>query len=202
MVPGYGKAMASLTDLARRLKLALVAVTDDKRGGDPMAMAARLPAGSTVIFRHYLAPNRATLALKLAVLCREKRLKLMIAGDFALALKLRAGLHLPEGLAKQASPRIRLWVRRGGQLTAAAHRRAALSHAARLGAKAALLSPIFATASHPGTRPLGLPGFRRLVREAKLPVIALGGVDADSILKLRSAPIAGVAAVGALSGQK
>ncbi len=202
LLPGYGKTMASLADLARRLKLALVAVTDEKRGGDPLAMAARLPAGSTVIFRHYMAPNRATLAMKLAVLCREKRLKLMIAGDLALALEARAGLHLPEGLAKQASPRIRLWVRRGGHLTAAAHGRAALSHAARLGAEAALLSPVFATASHPGARSLGLPGFRRLARGAKLPVIALGGIDANSIRKVRGAPIAGVAAVGALTDQK
>ena len=194
--------MATLTDLARRLKLALVAVTDDARGGDPLALAARLPAGSLMIFRHYEAKTRAELAAKLAILCRSRRIKLLVAGDPDLAMQVRAGLHLPEGLAAKASPRIRLWVRRGGILTAAAHRRAALSHAARLGADAALLSPVFATASHPGAKPLGLFGFRRLAREAKLPVIALGGIDANSILHLKGAPIAGVAAVGAFTPQK
>jgi thiamine-phosphate pyrophosphorylase len=182
--------------------LALVAVTDDKRGGDPLALARSLPAGSLLIFRHYEARNRAAFAARLAVLCRSRRVKLLVAGDLALAMEVRVGLHLPEGLAAQASPRIRLWVRRGGFLTTAAHRRAALSHAARLGAEAALLSPVFATASHPGGKPLGLIGFRRLARIAKLPVIALGGIDANSILKLKGAPIAGVAAVGALKPQK
>jgi thiamine-phosphate pyrophosphorylase len=188
--------------LARRLKLALVAVTDEKRGGDPLGLARRLPKGSMLIFRHYGAKDRAALAARLAVLCRTRRIRLMVAGDLSLAMRVRAGLHLPEGLAKQASPRIRLWVRRGGHLTVAAHGRAALSHAARLGAEAALLSPVFATASHPGARSLGLPGFRRLVRGAKLPVIALGGIDANAIRKLKGAPIAGIAAVGALTDQK
>jgi hypothetical protein len=58
--------MASLTDLARRLKLTLVAVTDERRGGDPLSMAARLPAGSWVILRHYEAPERSILAMKFA----------------------------------------------------------------------------------------------------------------------------------------
>lgn len=190
--------MATLADLARRLKLALVAVTDERRGGDPLALAARLPPGSTVIFRHYGAPERSIQAISLAVICRKKRLKLVIAGDLALALKARAGLHLPDGLARSVSPRIRLWVRRGGFLTVAAHDRSGLRRAAELGAEAALLSPVFATLSHPGVKPLGVQAFRRMTRMAKLPVIALGGIDRTTVLQLRSAPIAGVAAVGAL----
>lgn len=194
--------MASLTDLARRLKLALVAVTDETRSGDLLALARGLPSGSTLIFRHYHAKDREALAARLAVLCRTRRIKLFVAGDLSLAMRVRAGLHLPQGMAASPSPRIRLWVRRGEELTAAAHDRAALSHAARLGARAALLSPVFATASHPGAKPLGLFGFRRLVREAKLPVIALGGIDADTVRQLKGAPISGVAAVGALVRQK
>jgi len=191
--------IATLADLARRLNLALVAVTDEARGGDPLALAARLPKGSMLIFRHYGIKDRAALALKLAVLCREKHLKLMVAGDLVLAMKARAGLHLPDGMAKLASPRIRLWQRRGGSLTAAAHGRPGLRRAAELGAVAALLSPVFATRSHPGAKPLGSYAVRRLAREAKLPVVALGGIDRTSILGLKSAPIAGVAALGALA---
>lgn len=40
------------------------------------------------------------------------------------------------------------------------------------------LSPIFATRSHPGGRTLGRFGFMRLARAARLPVVALGGMDA------------------------
>ncbi len=190
--------MASLSDVARRLKLALVAVTDDRRGGDPLIVAARLPPGSTVIFRHYGAPDRSIQAINLASICRKKRLNLLVAGDLALAMTARAGLHLPDGLARSASPRIRLWVRRGGSLTVAVHDRSGLRRAAELGAEAALLSPVFATRSHPGAKPLGLQAFRHLARMAKLPVIALGGIDRTNVLQLKSAPIAGVAAVGAL----
>ena len=191
--------MTSLTDLARRLKLALVAVTDERRGGDPLALAARLPRGSTLIFRHYDAPDRSVLAIKLAAICRKNRLKLRVAGDLDLAIRVRAGLHLPDGMALRASPRIRLWQQRGGTLTVAAHSRSGLRRAAELGAEAALLSPLFPTKSHPGVKPLGLQAFRRLARGANLPVIALGGIDRTSVLQLKKAPIAGVAAVGALA---
>jgi len=190
--------MATLTDLARRLKLPLVALTDERRGGDPLALAARLPRGSTLIFRHYDAPDRSVLAIKIAVICRKNRLKLRVADDLTLAIRLRAGLHLPDFRTRCASPRIRLWQRRGGTLTAAAHGRSGLRRAAKLGAEAALLSPVFATRSHPGVKPLGMLAFRRLARAATLPVIALGGVDRTSVLLLKQAPIAGIAAVGAL----
>lgn len=191
--------MATLADLARRLKLALVAMTDERRGGDPLALAARLPRGSTLIFRHYEAPDRSVLAIKLAIICRKNRLKLRVAGDLDLAIRVRAGLHLPDGMARHAGPRIRLWQRRGGALTVAAHDRSGLRRAAELGAEAALLSPLFPTKSHPGVKPLGLQAFRRLARRANLPVIALGGIDRTSVLQLKSAPITGIAAVGALS---
>jgi len=154
-----------------------------------------------LIFRHYEAPNRAELAMKLAVLCRKKRLKLMVAGDLGLAIKTRAGLHLPDFMAKRATPRIRLWQRRGGSLTAAAHGRSGLRRAAELGAEAALLSPVFATLSHPHGKALGSIAFRHLAREAKLPIIALGGIRASNVLELKGAPIAGVAAVGALKAR-
>jgi thiamine-phosphate pyrophosphorylase len=190
--------MATLTELARRLKLALVAVTDERRGGDPLAVAARLPAGSWVIFRHYDAPDRSVLAIRLAVLCRKRRLKLFVAGDPRLARAAKAGLHLPDGMAAHPSPALRRW--KG--LTVAAHDRLGLRRAAKLGADAALLSPVFATASHPGAKPLGLLAFRRLARGAKLPVIALGGIDRTSVSLLKNTPTAGIAAVGALSSQK
>ena len=175
-----------------------MAVTDERRGGDPLALAARLPRGATLIFRHYDTPDRSVLAINLAVICRKNRLKLRVAGDLSLAIHARAGLHLPDGMAKSVSPRIRLWQRRGGTLTVAAHDRSGLRRAAELGAEAALLSPLFPTNSHPGAKPLGLQAFRRLARGAKLPVIALGGIDRTSVLQLKNAPITGVAAVGAL----
>ena len=40
------------------------------------------------------------------------------------------------------------------------------------------LSPVFATASHPGADTLGVAGFHALARDSSVPVIALGGMNA------------------------
>jgi thiamine-phosphate pyrophosphorylase len=72
-----------------------------------------------------------------------------------------------------------LWPRRRGLLhLATAHSLAELGLAARLSADAALFSPVFPTRSHPGGGTLGPVRFRLLARQAGLPVIALGGMDA------------------------
>jgi thiamine-phosphate pyrophosphorylase len=187
---------ASLTESARRLKWRLVAISDP-RGGDPLRLAARLPAGAWLIFRHYDHPDRSVLAARLAGLCRSRRIALLIAGDFALAIKLGTGLHLQDRpLAEPA--RIRLWHRRRRLLTLAAHDAAGLRRAAGLGADSALLSPVFATASHPGAKALGLIALRRLSGRATLPVIALGGVDPDRVPTLARLKLAGIAAITAL----
>jgi thiamine-phosphate pyrophosphorylase len=177
----------------------LALLTDTERLADPVPILGRLPTGSLVILRHYDSPERATLGARLARLCREKRLRLLVAGDFALAVTLAAGLHLPEGLVGRAPARIRLWHRRRrGWLTAAAHGRLALAGAARLRADAALLAPVFPTRSHPGRPGLGCPAFRRLVRGAGLPVYAMGGVTVLTVLRLFGSGAIGVATVGEL----
>jgi len=185
--------MSKLAERARSLKLQLVAMTDEARGGDPLALARSLPVGAWLVFRHYHDPDRSILAMELAKICRARRVRLSIAGDLRLAVQTRAGLHLPERMA--VTPAMRLWRRRGGFLSVAAHGRLGLRRAA----DAAFLSPVFATVSHPDVRPLGLLALRRLVRTARQPVFALGGVSAERLTALESAKIAGVAAVGALT---
>jgi thiamine-phosphate pyrophosphorylase len=185
--------MSKLAERATSLKLRLVAMTDPARG-DPKALAAGLPAGSWLILRHYGDPDRSFLAKQVACICRGRRIKLLIAGDLRLAVRLGAGLHLPEHQA-MATPAIRLWHRRGGLLSAAAHGRNGLGRRV----DAALLSPIFATDSHPDAKPLGLLALRRLARTARVPVFALGGITAERLWALRTASIAGVAAIGALA---
>jgi thiamine-phosphate pyrophosphorylase len=201
--------MRTLADLARHLNFRgcrqstgrrttpIALLTDHRRLADPLPVVARLPAGSLVIFRHYETPARAALARRLAKLCRSRRLHLAIAADFDLAVSLGCGLHLPEGVARQASPRIRLWHRRrGAPLTAAAHGRPGLARAARQGVDALLLSPVFPTLSHPGKPSLGLLAFRRLVRLTPLDVYALGGVSTRTISGLVGSGAAGIAAIG------
>ncbi|MGE5476415.1 MAG: thiamine phosphate synthase [Bacteroidales bacterium] len=180
---------------------ALILVTDETRLADPLPALDRLPPGAGVLLRHYSCANRPGLARALARAARRRRVALLVGGgDWRLAAAVGAdGVHLPETLARTlADPGLRLWLRRGHVLSVAAHSRAALARAAGLGADAALLSPVFPTASHPGAPTLGATRFALWARAARLPVVALGGVNGRTARALRCA--AGCAAIGGLLG--
>jgi thiamine-phosphate pyrophosphorylase len=200
----------SLADLARHLNLtryrrgskrslpSLILMTDVQRLANPSATAALLPRGSAVILRHYGTPERTALGRALAVICRRRGLLLLVAGDRRLAAAIgAAGLHMPEGTLRQprraAARGNRRWL-----ITAAAHSPAAIRHAARSGANAVLLAPVFDTESHPRAKPLGSLLFARWCRESRLPVYALGGVSNETARRLRGSGAAGIAAIGAL----
>jgi thiamine-phosphate pyrophosphorylase len=194
MAPGLIEAARRLRRRTRRLPW-LVLMTDPARGGDPLAAAAALPRRAVVVLRHDSVPQRADLAARLARACRARGLGLSVARDARLALRLGAGLHLADGMAPPL-----LWRLHGrGLLTAAAHGPAALARARRMGADLALLSPLFATASHPGARPLGTVRFARFARGARVPVAALGGITAARVAAAARAGAVAVAAVGALA---
>jgi thiamine-phosphate pyrophosphorylase len=59
---------------------------------------------------------------------------------------------------------------------------------------------VFPTASHPGAPHLGAVRFAALARSTEMPVYALGGIDAENVMRLRQAGIAGIAAIGAVTG--
>ncbi len=173
-------------------------MTDATRVADPVAAAGALPRGAGVILRDYEAPGRADLARRLVRLARQRGLVFLVAGDVSLAAAVGAdGVHLPQwlipraGMIRRRHPR---WL-----LTAAAHDRKALRRAASAGAHAAFVSPVFATASHPGAPHLGPAVLSALVRGCEMPVYALGGVDADSVRRLRGTGVAGVGVIGAVA---
>ncbi|MSP67382.1 MAG: thiamine phosphate synthase [Alphaproteobacteria bacterium] len=207
--PGAGQA-PTLAERARALNAAarrgharaqslpaLILMTDARRLPDPAAAIRRLPRGAAVILRHPEARARAALAIALLPLCRRRGVRLLIAADAALARRLRAdGVHLPEAMLGRArlGPRPRRWL-----VTAAAHGARGLRAAAGAGADAVLLAPVFRTPSHPEVPPLGVLRFAALVRAARLPVYALGGIDALAAARLRGSGAVGIAAIGALA---
>ena len=80
-------------------------------------------------------------------------------------------------------PQIRRWLDLQGSpmaCSASCHNAAELRRAAEAGADFALLSPVFATASHPGAPALGVDAFRRLAATAGIPVVALGGINMNN----------------------
>ncbi|MGE5517719.1 MAG: thiamine phosphate synthase [Bacteroidota bacterium] len=195
----------TLANLDRRQKRGgrlprLILVTDEVRLADPLPAMRRLPPGAGVLLRHYGVAGRPALARQLAQVARRRRLVLLVAGaDWRLAAAVgAAGVHLPEALARQlADPGLRLWQRRGHVLSIACHDRVALARARAQGADAAVLSPVFPTASHPGAPVLGAIRFALWAGGAGLPVVALGGVNRHTAKALRHA--AGMAAIGGFS---
>ena len=191
----------TLANARARLNTAprILLLTDEVRLPDPLAAMARLPPGSGVILRHY-GTDRSNLAQAMAALARRRRLCLLVAGDWRLAAAIgAAGLHLPEGLARHGMLAGALgWIRRRQRLLlVACHGVMALGRARDLGADAALLSPVFPTASHPGAPGIGPVRFGLWVRRAGLPVLALGGMTSR---RLRRLPLAaGMAAIGSFT---
>ncbi|WP_431282644.1 thiamine phosphate synthase [Humitalea sp. 24SJ18S-53] len=177
-------------------------VGDAQRLPDLRAAAARLPGprGAAGVLARDQAPG---VMVGLARLCRARGRVLLVAGDGRAALRLRAGLHVPDRRAAAGLLPF-LLARRGGapwaRLTVAVHGRAGLARGRRLRADAGLVSPAFPTLSHPGAAALGPHRWARLAGSCRrgLPgVIALGGVAPATAGRLPGWAN-GLAAIGAL----
>jgi thiamine-phosphate pyrophosphorylase len=152
---------------------ALWLISDARNDAGLEGALAALPRGSGLIYRHYHLPGPARLARFRALRrAAQAQAHVVVLADSALTAREWGA----DGI--YGAPRS-LWPRRAGLIhLATAHSMAELGLAARLGADAALLSPVFATRSHPGGKTLGPVRFQLLARQAGLPVIALGGMTA------------------------
>lgn len=124
------------------------------------------------VYRHYfLAPlERKKRFDRLARIARRHGHLVILSSDAPAALRWGADGYY-------ASP-ARLRPKRAGLLAiATAHDMGELAAANRFGADAVMLSPVFPTRSHPGARMLGPLRFLAMARHAKMPVIALGGMN-------------------------
>lgn len=147
-------------------------MTDERQGDALWTALGRLPRGAGVIFRHYATPpaKRRALFERVAGIARRRRLVLLLAGSPQLAMAWRAdGAHGRSPHRRTTRPLLR---------TAPAHDMPELIAAERAGADLILLSPVFATRSHPGAPVLGPVRFGLLARQARTPIVALGGMTA------------------------
>lgn len=131
-----------------------------------------LPKGSGFIYRHYhLEPAARYARFQILQRIAQKHGHLVVvSGSPVLARKWQAdGVY---GAAERMPAA-------GGLLKlVTAHDWTEIVAADRAGADAILLSPVFATRSHPEAKPLGRVRFRMLAQKAKAPIIALGGMTA------------------------
>jgi thiamine-phosphate pyrophosphorylase len=156
-------------------------MTDERQGEALWQALERLPRRSGVVFRHYGLPQaeRRALFAKVREVASRRALLLVAAG---------APLPGAQGTHGRRGPGVR---------TAPAHNLRELRAAERAGADLVFLSPVFATRSHPGAAVLGAAGFEQLARRARVPVVALGGLNAAKFRTLRGAY--GWAAIDAFS---
>ncbi|MEQ8404888.1 MAG: thiamine phosphate synthase [Oceanicaulis sp.] len=177
---------------ARRPAPGLFVLTDPERTPDLVRLAERLPAGCGLILRTFGRSEIEAHAFALAQIAGVRGLTLLISADRDLARRCGAhGVHWP----RWARPH-RPWP--GALVTASAHDPAALRRAERA-ADAVLVSTVFASASPSAGRPMGPFRLAAWARRSRVPVYALGGVNAGTIRRLDGLGIAGAAAIGAAS---
>lgn len=140
---------------------------------------ARLPRGSGFIYRHYHlgeAERRARFG-RLARIARLHRHRVVLSGPARQAAEWGAdGAYGPPALLARGPAMPRLIT---------AHSLRGIGQAVRARADAVLLSPVFATRSHPGGEALGPVRFSLLAKLCPVPVIALGGMNAPRARAMR-----------------
>ncbi|WP_373486900.1 thiamine phosphate synthase [Blastomonas sp.] len=160
---------------------------------------ARLPCGSGLIFRHYhldAAARRARFD-RLAAMMRRRGGVIVLAGDAQTARRWGAdGFYgPPSGTAAGRLLRLitvhnlkelrqasfgQVVVRRKPESRSQVALKPPLDSGVRRktesGATLVLISPVFATRTHPGGKTLGVARFSILARRVQTPVIALGGM--------------------------
>jgi thiamine-phosphate pyrophosphorylase len=141
------------------------------------------------------AAERLALLRRLIDLGRSRGATVMVSADAAAAKQAgAAGVHLAAGGDPSAARRV---LGAGALIGVSAHSLAEARSAQEQGADYVTLSPIFATASKPGYGPaLGLEGLRAACSRLDIPVIALGGVGADTARPCLDAGAAGIAVMG------
>ncbi len=164
----------------------VVLISDARNDAALDRAIARLPHGSALVFRHYHLPpveRRARFEI-LRKLARLHRIK-VIGARVPRSWRTDGVYGTPAEIA--GKPGLRL---------ATAHSLSEIGAATRVGAHAVLLSPVYATRSHPGAPALGALRFVMLARRAPLPVIALGGMTRARAARL---PVHGWAAIDGLA---
>ena len=189
-----------LKERNRKLGLALPPlfyITEKARQKDTLAVIKLLPQGSAVILRDYGVDKREELGKEIKKICTKRKLKLLVAGDYALAKKLKAdGMHFSERNFRTAQ-KIKQ-IEPGFLITTSVHKPISLFKYNNKVAHAVLITPLFKTESHPGRKAFGPLIYNSLARKSHLPVIALAGINHSNISIIRNLTVAGVSLVSGL----
>lgn len=172
--------------------------SDERLAANLTELAALLPPGSGIVFRHdgLKTGARWRLFRRIARIARTRRLLLLLAGTPALAKRWGAGgVHLRQAMARRAGQARRL----GLGIAMPVHDAHEARAARRAGAYAVFISPLHPTRSHRDAPTLGRAAWLRLARLAGGQAVALGGMTPVRARDLNRASRTGLgwAAIGA-----
>lgn len=178
----------------------LLLVTDRRQARRRLTdiVAAALEAGCRwVSLREKDLPRdeQILLARALMPMAHAKGAKLMLHGEAALARLAGAdGVHLPSGSDPTAA---RTLLGPGKLLGVSIHTATEVEAIDSSLVDYALAGPAFETASKPGYGPeIGRKGLFAITRAARVPVLAIGGINTARVAELVAAGAAGVAVMG------
>lgn len=183
------------------------AITPDPAevGGDlPSWVESRLVPGQWLLLRAKSLDAGAygSLAERVSRLCAGLGVQLMLHDrPDLLAVIPAAGVHLTAATLSGLPDhwrRTEAGIAENHYLGFSTHNARELHRAWRLGGDLATLSPVRETASHPGVPGMGWERWERLVRQADLPVYALGGMTAADLTDAHARGGQGVAGIRGL----
>ena len=188
------------------MNLRLYLVTDSSLSrGRPLIeiVGAALRGGVTVVqYREKSATTRRMIeeARELRALCSEAGVPFIVNDRLDVALAVDAdGVHVGQDDMPVRVARALLGP--GKILGVSANNPAEARDAMAGGADYIGASPVFATPTKPDApRPLGLDGLRRMAESVGIPVVAIGGMNAENAASVFGGGAAGVAVVSAIVG--
>ena len=156
-------------------------LSDERNDAALERALSRLPPGSGFVYRHYHfgAEQRRARFDQLAGEARQSGHLVILSSRSWNEVEEWGGDGLygyPNAISADR-PNDLLWL-------ATAHGDEEIAVANRRGADGIFLSPVFPTRSHPGANVLGKEEFYRLAAKSEVPVIALGGMNADRAIEL------------------
>jgi thiamine-phosphate pyrophosphorylase len=180
----------------------LLLVTDRHQARAPLAevVSAALAAGGRWVSlreKDLSAEDQVALARILLPIARRHGARLSVHGDAALAKACGAdGVHLPAGSDVAAS---RALLGRDKLVGVSIHTIPEAETIDPGAADYAIAGPAYETASKPGYGPeIGRKGLAEIARAARVPLLAIGGINAARAAEVLAAGATGIAVMGSI----
>lgn len=182
----------------------LYAITDRKYLRDGMSLAdaveLAIKGGAGIIQlreKHLKGDELKQLALSVQKVCDAYKVPFIINDDVDLAIEINAdGVHVGQSDMEMSAARTKLGPDKIIGVTAKTVEQAV--NAEKAGANYLGSGAIFVTNTKADAKPLPLEDFNRICEAVSIPVVAIGGINADNVTYLKGSKQTGIAVVGGI----